>query len=109
MSSSQIQKTESGFKMTGLLNFENVPLLYKQGIRLLKGATEVRIDLSEIAYADSSAIALLLNWIRTAKKDKKSVLFYNLPIQLREMATVCEVMPFLAPYVISENTELTTE
>lgn len=95
MDSCSIQKEVDGFKLVGVINFETVPQIYKQGTRLLEGLNKVVIDFSKVTHADSSGIALLLYWLRIAKSEGKTFKFVNLPAQLIEMANVCEVMPFL--------------
>lgn len=99
MNTCQIENTENGFKILGLINFETVMQVYKQGIALLDRYKEVRLDFADVVHADSSAIALLLNWLRFAKKKQKTFVFVNLPSQLVEIANVCEVMPILNQYL----------
>lgn len=98
-----IQKESNGFKIKGLINFETVTKLYKQGTELLDGQENVIIDFSDVTHADSTGIALLLYWLRIAKSEGKSFKFANLPGQLLEMANVCEVMPFLQRHLINNR------
>ena len=103
MQTCNIEKEEGGFKISGLINFDTVTQLYEQAAVLLHGQDKVRLDFSAVTHADSSAIALLLNWLRVAKRENKSFTFVNLPGQLIEMANVCEVMPFLEKNMISNK------
>ena len=95
----QIERTCEGFKILGLMTFDTVGLLYKQGIALFAPDKEVQFDFAGVSHVDSSAIALLLNWLRFAKKNNKNFSFYNLPGQLLEIANVCEVMSFLSRHI----------
>lgn len=95
----QIQVTPQGFKLLGVLNFDAVMPLYKRGITLLDHCEHVLVDFSEVSHADSSAIALLLSWLRYAKQHNKTLIFANLPNQLLEICNVCEVMPFLQQHI----------
>lgn len=103
MSLCSIQKESDGFKVIGLVNFDTVVQIYKQGNQLLAGNDDIVIDFSKVSHADSSCIALLLYWLRLAKVAGKTIKFANLPGQLREMANVCEVMPFLQPHMINNK------
>lgn len=95
MGSCRIEKSQQGFKILGLMNFHTVSCLYKDSLPLFADYKEVRLDFAEVVHADSSAIALLLNWLRYAKKNRKQCIFTNLPSQLCDIANVCEVLPIL--------------
>jgi phospholipid transport system transporter-binding protein len=103
MSACVIERVDAGFKISGLINFDTVTDLYKQGAELLEKLDRIYLDFSEVTHADSSAIALLLNWIRVARRKGKFFMFVNLPAQLLEMANVCEVMPFLQKHMLSNK------
>jgi phospholipid transport system transporter-binding protein len=95
MQGCRIEKSLDGFKVLGLVNFATVVQIFKQGINLLTKYEQVRLDFIGVTHTDSSALALLLSWIRFAKRKGKKIIFVNLPSQLLEIATICEVMPFL--------------
>ncbi|MBA2654757.1 MAG: STAS domain-containing protein [Gammaproteobacteria bacterium] len=99
MNECRIEKDQDDFKIFGLINFETAAQLYKKGTELFVTTEEVRLDFAKVAFVDSSAIALLFNWLRFAKQKGKSFEFVNLPAQLLEIANVCEVMPFLEQYM----------
>lgn len=90
---------QNDFKILGTINFDTVTHLYKKGIELFTDSVEVRLDFTEVLHADSSAISLLLNWLRFAKQQQKNFIFLNIPSQLLEIANVCEVMPLLNKYI----------
>lgn len=94
-----IEKKDEVFKINGLINFDTVTHLYKQGTELLENNEQVTLDFSKVTHTDSSGIALLLNWLRIARIKGKTFKFANLPGQLLEIANVCEVMPFLQPHI----------
>jgi phospholipid transport system transporter-binding protein len=96
------QKIDS-YDVKGPINFDTVSKLYKQGSVLMQGTHELTFNFVNVTYADSSAIALLLSWLRIAKERKLSLLLNNLPAQLLEIANVCEVMPFLEPHMRGQH------
>lgn len=99
MNSCRIEQQSDFFKVLGVINFDTVVLLCKQGLALLFEREALAFDFAGVSQADSSAIALLLSWIRYAKVEKKVLSFHNLPTQLLEIANVCEVTPFLNDHI----------
>jgi phospholipid transport system transporter-binding protein len=97
------EKDTEGYKILGQINFDTVSHLYKQGKEILEKTAQVKLNFGEVTHADSSAIALLLSWLRVAKQKGKTFVFMNLPIQLLEIANVCEVMPILKDHVINNS------
>ena len=58
-----------------------------------EGATTV--DLGEVKEVDSSALALLLAWLREAKAAGRSLVFANLPESLQTIARLYGVQDLL--------------
>jgi phospholipid transport system transporter-binding protein len=86
---------ENNFKVSGVVSFETASQLREAGTRLLDRYSELCFDFVNVTRADSSAIALLLSWIRYANKKHKQILFINLPRQLWDIATVSGVSALL--------------
>jgi|688.fasta_scaffold594230_2 phospholipid transport system transporter-binding protein len=97
-----IESGQKDFKVMGQINFDTVTRLFNQGVELFNGFEQVELDFTHVSHVDSSAITLLLNWLRFAKQTKKKFIFHNLPGQLLEIANVCEVMPFLENHIYTE-------
>jgi phospholipid transport system transporter-binding protein len=90
----------NNFKVSGVVSFETAFQLSEVGTRLLDQYSELCFDFANVIRADSSAIALLLSWIRYANKQHKQVLFINLPQQLLDIATVSGVSALLNNNII---------
>jgi phospholipid transport system transporter-binding protein len=59
------------------------------------------VDLGEVGELDSSALALLLAWLREARKHNRSLVFANLPQGLTSIARlygVVELLPVSAAH-----------
>lgn len=69
-------------KVAGPMNIDSVAALLAQSAGMLEGATT--IDLSGVTEADSSAVSLLLEWRRLAKKT--ALRFAHLPPALQSLA-----------------------
>jgi phospholipid transport system transporter-binding protein len=78
------------FRVTGPMTFATVAELLRQSERqLTTGAVE--IDLSRVVESDSAGLALLIEWMRLARKHNGSVVFTNVPPQLSALARISEV------------------
>lgn len=81
--------------LEGAVTIEEVPGLLPQGLALLSQG-ETRIDLAGVTTADSSAVALLLEWLRVAERGGDRIVYLNLDNSLRSLADlygVTELLP----------------
>ena len=80
--------------LSGPVTLANVAALLEEGRRhLAEGAATV--DLSAVTELDSSALALLLAWLRDAKAGGRAVAFANLPESLQTIARLYGVEDLL--------------
>jgi len=47
---------------------------------------QLDLDLSEVTRSDSAGLALLIEWMRQAKKVNKPIRFFNMPAQMLALA-----------------------
>ena len=87
--------------VSGAIDFDNVVLLWQQGIVLidvLKEAKEIKVDLKALKESDSSGVALLTGWVRVTQEKNKTILFMNMPSFMQDILQVCgreDVLPVL--------------
>jgi len=80
--------------LTGPVTLANVAALLEEGRRhLAEGAGTV--DLAGVTELDSSALALLLAWLRDARAGGRAVAFANLPESLQTIARLYGVQDLL--------------
>ena len=72
--------------VSGSLHFANVMSIYKKSLSLLANVPEYHFDLSGLTSSDSSGLALILEWLASAKKNQKSVKLYAVPQYLLSIA-----------------------
>jgi phospholipid transport system transporter-binding protein len=95
----QLEKITSGhYILKGQLNFNSVPVLWKQHQSALftDDSNNLDIDLSSLERSDSSGLALLVEWYREAEQEGKQITFFNLPTQMYEIACISglnEILP----------------
>ena len=81
--------------VSGALTLANVATVLREGKAAI-GEGVHTIDLGEVGELDSSALALLLAWLREAKQHSRNLSFANLPQGLTAIARlygVAELLP----------------
>ena len=80
---------EAAWEVSGELTFATVAELWRANGSLFSGtASEFSLDLSAVSRADSAGLALLIEWMRSARADGKAVRFLHVPQQLLEIARI---------------------
>ena len=94
--------TPGCFVLSGAVNKDSVPHLVESGWKTLTedAGDNWVVDLSGVGQADSSALAMLLSWVRSARQEEKAIVFAHIPDELMALARVCG-MDELLP--LSEN------
>lgn len=72
----------------GELTFTTTPLLFKEGQTWMRQsiADVLTVDFQAVTQVDSAALALLLEWQRTARQSNKQIIFLNIPMSLKKLA-----------------------
>jgi phospholipid transport system transporter-binding protein len=79
------------FKVRGPLDAETVTHLLERSEEVFRGASSIEIDLGGVPEGDSAGLALLIEWIRRARKQKQQLQFKNLPTQIAALARISQV------------------
>lgn len=95
MSDAAIEKTNGRFSIKGEMSFKTVNGLLAQSSALGFDGTPLYIDLDQVTRADSSGLALLVEWTARARRGDTKICFLNMPGQMREIARMTEVDTFL--------------
>jgi phospholipid transport system transporter-binding protein len=86
----QIEAGEAGtFVLRGELSFSTVAALLQQSGNMLWQTDQVTLDLEGVTRTDSAGLALLVEWLRIARRKGKTIHFRNIP---RQMMAVAEVV-----------------
>ena len=89
-----IRREDGRIVLSGPVTLANVAQVLEEGRRhLAEGAATV--DLAEVSELDSSALALLLAWLREAKAAGRALAFTNLPESLQTIARLDGVQDLL--------------
>lgn len=86
--------------LSGALSFETLPSVLEQSGQYTQRTDlpdRLTIDFAGITTVDSSAVALLLEWRREAKRLGKALEFVNLPANLLALASLYGVVELIQP------------
>ena len=95
---SEVTVTASGadcYLVSGPLLFQTVTEARKLGLRLFSEHGTLILDLSGVSRADSAGLALLIEWMREARRFGGTIHFENVPNQLQAIARASQVDQFL--------------
>ncbi|MCW5620116.1 MAG: STAS domain-containing protein [Burkholderiales bacterium] len=83
--SARIVRDGGVYRISGPITMDNVEGLLQEGRRLFQDG-QVTVDLAAVEEADSSALSLLLQWMRDGSGQGRRMLFANLPTGLQSLA-----------------------
>src|SRR4051794_32008878 len=89
-----IERVDGRFYVRGPVTLASVQTLLDQGKQTFASG-DLRIDLSGVTEADSSAVALMLDWAREATARGVRICFENLSENLRTLISLYDVGEFL--------------
>lgn len=80
---------EGRFLLSGTLSFATVPAVWRESAGLFAADPPVlRIDLRGVERSDSAGLALLVEWMREARRHDREIRFVNIPAQMLAIARV---------------------
>jgi phospholipid transport system transporter-binding protein len=85
-----IEFSDGRYRVRGPVTLDTVQPLLEEGVQRFDGS-DVRVDLSEVTSADSSAVALLLAWMRSAAQRGHRIHYENPTDNLRSLIELYEL------------------
>lgn len=77
------------YRLPEALTFATTPQLYLQTAKMFDTPSpRLTFDLVGVTRVDSAGLALLLEWLREARRRSKEIRFQNIPAQLATIAKV---------------------
>ncbi|MGQ0833703.1 MAG: STAS domain-containing protein [Gammaproteobacteria bacterium] len=79
--------------LRGPLEYETARHAHSQGLELITaaGASQLEIDCAGVTRSDSAALAVLTDWMATARERQLRLCVVNIPPDLRAIARISEV------------------
>ena len=79
------------FSVSGSLTFTTVGKALVQSRELFAEYKRVELDLKGVDGTDSAGLALLVEWVGWAHREKRTLMFHHLPAQAHALARISEV------------------
>lgn len=89
-----IVQDDDNYRVQGRITIDNAHAVLTEGLKLFDRDGLV-VDLSGLEEVDSSAVSLMLEWLRAAQRDKRKLGFINLPANLTSLATQYGVLEMI--------------
>jgi phospholipid transport system transporter-binding protein len=87
-----LEKKAGNIEVKGTLDSDTIMTIMSTGFQMIKKSPSNPVfDFGAVTQADSTALALLLAWIRYAKKCGKKILYIHIPIAMIEIAEACRL------------------
>lgn len=84
-----IERGDGGvYRVKGVMSFDTVPGLLREGGAMFAGAGRVMLDLNGVTRSDSAGVALLVEWLREARKRGVRLDLRNVTPQMTAIARV---------------------
>lgn len=84
--------------LCGNLDFSNAMSIYKESLKVFSTVQiKVTVDFSELESTNSAALALIINWMRLARKKNKSIQFRNVSADIMSLAKVSGLDKLITP------------
>lgn len=71
--------------LSGPLTLDTVKAIYGQGLQAADDGS-LEVDMSKVEAVDSSAVSLMLNWLREAQRNSVNLYFTHVPENLLSLA-----------------------
>lgn len=92
MSEARLEALGAGrFRVSGALDAHTAGVVLAQSEAQFADAARIEVDLGAVVESDSAGLALLIEWLRAARKSGKPIHFSNVPAQISALARISEV------------------
>lgn len=95
-----IERSGDSLQVSGDVTMATVSVLFREGLQLgrnNKVPTDLVVDFSRLEKVDSSAISLMLAWLREAQRNKVNLRFASVPANLMSLAKLYGLAELLTP------------
>lgn len=81
-----LQQAPGRFAVSGNLTFSSIDKDTVKSFAFLQGPGPITLDFSDVCKTDSAGLALIIEWIKFARRRQIPLLFENIPEQLLILA-----------------------
>ena len=91
MAAATAEREGDTLRVWGDLDFDSVAALWNATESLLADDPPARIDLQGVSHANSAGVALLVGWLGWVQRHQQTVMFINVPAQMRAIIEVADL------------------
>ena len=91
MAEASARREGDAVHVQGELDFDSVARLWEITESLFQAEPIHRIDLSGVLRSNSAGVALMVEWLRQARRRQQPLAFVNIPKQMRAIIEVAEL------------------
>ena len=88
-------QADGRYRLAGDLGFGAAADVLQRGREAFAGQSAVRVDLTEVSDTDSAGLAVILQWVREARREGRDLRFAHLPKRLADLARISGVSDFV--------------
>lgn len=78
-------------ELAGDLTFATVSELFSRSAEVLDGSERTTLDLARVTRADSAGLALMVEWLRQARRENARIEVVNMPEQMLTIARMTKL------------------
>ena len=90
-------RDDGRIELAGDLTFDTVGALFARNMDAFSNGQKTVVDLAGITRADSAGLALLVEWLRQARRSQARLEVINMPEQMHSIASMCKLDGVLSP------------
>ena len=103
MAAFEIKASSPGrLEARGAICYDGAAQALRAGLDLIPRGQPCTIDLSNVTEADSAGLAVLVEWLATARKRGSSIRYLGIPAQILAVARISDLDELLQGEVTSE-------
>lgn len=87
---------DNKFHLTGDLDFSNVMTIYNKSLKQMRDQSTLTFDFAALKSSNSAGFALLIEWIKFAKKNNLPIYFENLTQDILAIAKTTGIDKLIA-------------
>lgn len=97
------QTADHWYALSGDIDFETSPQVLAKVLALFGEHDAVSIDMSSVGAVNSACLALMLELIKQAQIQERSIAFRHVPSQILQVAKVCELKAIIDDFIVIEK------
>jgi phospholipid transport system transporter-binding protein len=92
----RIEATSPGrLEASGTMSYDSAALALTAGLGLIPRGQPCTVNLSRVTEADSAGLAVLVEWLATARKRGSSIRYEGIPAQILAVARISDLEDLL--------------